>query len=196
MIIVIIIILLILVIIFFIIIYKIATSEGGLFGLRKNGFFFDPDTGAVGSFLGIEGEGKELVDVIYAPLNSPFTKCKIRNVPFDMIPKLTFSPEKNIAGVQNDGYMILGTGENRKRRLFDSINEEWNGKVSELSEKLRNRGVQLSVANKEKDQLNMGIDTAIAKINTRKTEDDKKGKSKRGGMSGRDMWGMDDDDDY
>ena len=179
MIIVIIALLIVLLIIFIIVIYKIATSEGGLFGLRKNGFFFDPDTGAVGSFLGIEGEGQELVDVCYAPLNSPFTKCKIRNVPFDMIPKLTFSPEKNVSGVQDDGYMILGTGANRKRRLFNSINEEWNGKVSELSEKLRNKNVQLSVANKEKDQLNMGIDTAIAKINTRKTEDDKKSKKEQ-----------------
>ena len=110
-----------------------------------------------------------------------------------MVPKLTFSSESKTPGVQADGYMILGTGAYSKRRLFDSINEEWNNKVSQMSERLRTKGVELSVANKDKDQLNLNIDTAIARINSRKDGDDGKKRS-RGGHGRSSMW--DDDDEF
>lgn len=195
---VIIIVLILLLIIFVYVVYKLAVSEDGMFAMRKNGFFFDPDTGAVGSFIGIDGEGKDLVDIIYSPLNNPFGKAKLRNVPKNLVPKLTFSTELNVPGVQGDGYMILGGGSHGHRRLFDAIDIDWNTSVTEMGKKLRARDVQLSVVNKEKDQISKGIDSAIAKINARRDEDkdSKSSRRHRPGGGGFDSWSDIDDDDY
>ena len=168
---------LILIIVFIYIIYKISKSDGEFINLKKNGFFFDPDTGAVGSFIGIEGGNKELVDVVFAPLNNPLSKERIRNVPRSMIPKITYSSESKIKGVQSDGYVILGTGAHGKRRLFDELNQDWNDKIPGLLNQVRTSKSQLSVSNKENDRLALGIDNAISNINNRKDDEIKKKKT-------------------
>ena len=93
--------------------------------------------------------------------------------------------------------MILGTGAHSNRRLFDSINEEWNSKISNMANQIKDKNMQISVVNKEKDRITMGIDSAIAKINTRKDGDNKKeGRPGNGRTHNSGMWDMDDDDDY
>ena len=163
---------------FMAVIAKVLTKEDGWFDLGINAFYFNQDTGAVGSFRKrVDHENGGFTDVYYSPLNNPFHLVIDRSIPVASVTdEITSGVDK--PGVQNR-YVFVTSNSKGDCRLMEQVGHSLGKKTAILSKKLQGQVTATQIAESARDEAARTADEYLSKISDRNT----RGRQSEGGLS-------------